>query len=64
MAAAELIVRMVELYAAIGIAVALYFVVFALGRFGNVTIGARLLLIPAAVGLWPYLVKRLLAGRP
>ncbi|MEI9985197.1 MAG: hypothetical protein WDN69_19615 [Aliidongia sp.] len=51
MAAAELIVRMFELYAAIGIVVALYFVVFALGRFGNVTIGARLLLIPAAVGL-------------
>jgi hypothetical protein len=51
----------IELYAAIGVAVALYFVSFALGRFGSVTIGARLLLIPAAAGLWPLIVKRLLA---
>lgn len=51
----------IELYAAIGVVVALYFVSFALGRFGHVTIGARLLLIPAAVGLWPLIVRRLLA---
>ncbi len=51
----------IELYVAIGAAVALYFVSFALGRFGTVTIGARLLLIPAAAGLWPLIVKRLLA---
>jgi len=51
----------IELYAAIGVAVSLYFVSFALGRFGPVTIGARLLLIPAAAGLWPLIVKRLLA---
>jgi hypothetical protein len=51
----------IELYAAIGVAVALYFVGSALGRFGPVTLGARLLLIPAAVGLWPYIVKRLLS---
>ena len=51
----------IELYAAMGVVVALYFVSFALGRFGPVTIGARLLLIPAAAGLWPLIVKRLLA---
>ena len=51
----------IELYAAIGVVVALYFVSFALGRFGHVTIGARLLLIPAAAGLWPLIVRRLLA---
>jgi hypothetical protein len=51
----------IELYAAVGVAVALYFVSFGLSRFGTVTIGARLLLIPAAVGLWPLIVRRLLA---
>ncbi len=51
----------IELYATIGVAVALYFVSFALGRFGSVTIGARLLLIPAAAGLWPLIVRRLLS---
>ena len=58
---AAVVLGAIELYAAIGIAVALYFVSFALGRFGPVTIGARLLLIPAAAGLWPLIVKRLLA---
>jgi hypothetical protein len=58
---AEAILRAAELYAAIGVVVALYFVTFAMARFGSVTIGARLLLIPAAIGLWPYVVKRLLS---
>jgi hypothetical protein len=61
MSLAEAVLRALELYAAVGAAVALYFVSFALGRFGTVTIGARLLLIPAAVGLWPLVLKRLLA---
>ena len=51
----------IELYVAIGVVVALYFVSFSLGRFGFVTIGARLLLIPAAIALWPLIVRRLLA---
>jgi len=62
MAAAEAVLWGIELYALLGVAVALYFVVFGLGRFGSVTLGARLLLIPAAAGLWPYILKRLLAG--
>ncbi len=62
MAAAEMLVQGVELYAAIGVTVALYFVVFGLQRHGPVTLGARVLLIPAAAGLWPYILKRLMAG--
>jgi hypothetical protein len=62
MAAAEAVLRGLELYAAIGVVVALYFVVFGLRRVGSVTLGARILLIPAAAGLWPYILKRLLAG--
>jgi hypothetical protein len=62
MAAAEMLVQGVELYAAIGVTVALYFVVFGLQRYGPVTLGARVLLIPAAAGLWPYILKRLMAG--
>ena len=58
---AEAVLWAVGLYAAIGVAVALYFVSFALGRFGSVTVGARLLLIPAAAGLWPLVLKRLVS---
>jgi len=62
MAAAEMVVQGIELYAAIGVAVASYFVVFGLKQHGPVTLGARVLLIPAAAGLWPYILKRLLTG--
>ena len=62
MIAAEAVLCAFELYAAIGLAVALYFVAFEAGKRGSVTPAARLLLIPAAAGLWPYVVKRLLAG--
>jgi hypothetical protein len=62
MAVAEAVLQGLELYASIGVAVALYFVVFGLQRHGPVSLGARVLLIPAAAGLWPYILKRLLAG--
>ena len=62
MIAAEAVLCAFEIYAAIGLVVALYFVAFKAGKRGPVTLGARVLLIPAAAGLWPYIVKRLLAG--
>lgn len=62
MAVAEAMLRGLELYALIGAVVALYFVSFGVARRGPVSLGARLLLIPAAIGLWPYILKRLVAG--
>jgi hypothetical protein len=63
---AELIVDGIELYALIGLVLALWFVTFGVTRAmahpGPVTIGARLLLIPAAAGLWPYILRRCLGG--
>ncbi len=65
---AEIIVFLIELYAAAGVAVALAFATMGIGRVlvdaGHVTIGARLLILPAATGLWPYiLVRWIRAGR-
>ena len=63
---AEMVVDGVELYALIGLVLALWFVTIGIGRVlaspGHVTIGARLLLIPAAAGLWPYLIRRVIGG--
>ena len=50
------------LYAAAGAAVALAFVVFGVTRVlpepAPVTIGARILLFPGAIALWPYVLVR------
>jgi hypothetical protein len=48
------------LYAAIGIATALAFVVFGVTRVqpARVSLGARILILPGAAALWPYVVFR------
>jgi hypothetical protein len=66
MGVAEVIVAGVELYGALGLCVALGFVTLGLPRAmpgaGPVTWGARLLLLPGAAVLWPWVLGRWLAG--
>jgi hypothetical protein len=66
MATAEIIVAGVSLYGLIGLAVALGFVTLGILRAmpdaGPVTWGARLLLLPGAAVLWPWVLRRWLAG--
>lgn len=60
-------IQLLALYAAIGICVALGFVSVGagqvLGRQTSFTLGARLLLLPGAAALWPYVLYRWLAAR-
>ncbi len=50
------------LYAVVGVAVAAAFVTFGITRVlpepATVTIGARILLLPGAAALWPYVLVR------
>ena len=50
------------LYAVVGVAVAAAFVMFGITRVlpepATVTIGARILLLPGAAALWPYVLVR------
>jgi len=66
MAAAQIIVAGVELYGAVGLCVALGFVLLgvesAMPGAGPVTWGARLLLLPGAAVLWPWVLRRWLVG--
>jgi hypothetical protein len=59
---AHAIVVGVEAYALVGIGFALLFVVFGIARVlpgaGHVTPGARIMILPAAAGLWPWLMLR------
>ncbi len=59
---AATIVLLAEAYAIAGIAVALGFASFGLGRVmphaGKITWGARLLMLPGAALLWPYMIRR------
>ena len=53
------------LYAAIGILTAVAFSLFGVTRVqpGPVSVGARILLLPGAAALWPYVVIRWLRAR-
>lgn len=66
MGVAEIVVAAAEFYGAVGLAVALGFVTFGILRAmpgaGPVTWGARLLLLPGAAVLWPWVLGRWLAG--
>jgi hypothetical protein len=48
------------LYAAIGVVTALAFVAFGVTRVQptSVSLGARILILPGAVALWPYVLMR------
>jgi hypothetical protein len=57
----------VVLYAAAGVAVGSAFVMFGVTRVlpkpAPVTVGARILIFPGAVALWPYILMRWLKSR-
>lgn len=61
-AAAIMVVGAVGLYAAVGLAVGTAFVVKGIDRAldppADVSIGARILILPGAAALWPYVLKR------
>ena len=54
-------------YLGIGVLTALLFVTFGLARVlpqsATVTLGARILFLPGATALWPYVLLRWLASR-
>ena len=47
-------------YAAIGVTTAVAFVSFGIGRVqpAHVSLGARILIMPGAAALWPYVLAR------
>jgi hypothetical protein len=53
------------LYVAVGLAIGLAFVVFGVSRVqpATVTVGARVLLLPGATALWPFVLRRWLKSR-
>lgn len=67
MGAARVIVAGVELYGAVGLVVGLGFVTLGVLRAmpdaGHVTWGARVLLLPGAAVLWPWVLGRWVLGR-
>jgi len=67
MTAVSLIGLSLALYAAIGLAVGLAFVAAGIGRVlpgsPSFTPGARLLILPGAAALWPYILVRWLKAR-
>jgi hypothetical protein len=67
MSVSSFILGLLVAYAAVGLATALAFVSFGVTRVlpqpAPVTIPARILLIPAAAALWPYVLVRWLRAR-
>ena len=64
---ANVILLAVATYIAIGVAFGLYFIFRGINRFDHAAAGAaisfRLLVLPGAVGLWPWLLIRLIRTR-
>jgi hypothetical protein len=61
-----MIVYGIALYAIIGFVIALAFVTFGIARLvphSSATIGARILFVPGATALWPYILVRWLTSR-
>ena len=54
------------LYAAVGVVTALAFVAFGVTRVqpAAVSLGARILILPGAAALWPYVLTRWLKAAP
>ena len=61
------LIDLLALYAVVGAAIALAFVTFGIARVlpagTPVTLGARVLLLPGAVLLWPYVLLRWVKAR-
>jgi hypothetical protein len=57
-----IVLQAVALYAVAGIVIAASFLAFGVTRVlptrGTVTLGARIVLFPGAVALWPYVLVR------
>jgi hypothetical protein len=66
-AIAEAMIRVAEVYGALGAVVALAFVVSGIAHTppypSRVTVGARALLFPAALALWPLILRRWVIGK-
>jgi hypothetical protein len=66
MGLAEIIVAGGEIYGAVGLCLALGFVTRGIPRAmpaaGPVTWGARMLILPGATVLWPWVLRRWLSG--
>jgi len=54
------LINALTLYAAIGVVIALAFVAFGITRVqpATVSLGARILILPGAAALWPYVLLR------
>ncbi|MEP7337207.1 MAG: hypothetical protein ABI977_05635 [Acidobacteriota bacterium] len=67
MTVAQWIVNLAMMYAAVGLVLAIIFVLFGLGRIDESAKGApvffRLLILPGAAALWPVLLRRWLRGQ-
>lgn len=67
MAIAQWVVNLAMIYAALGVAFAIAFVIFGVGKIDPAAKGTsllfRLLILPGTVALWPLLVKRWLGGQ-
>ena len=65
---AVIVVRALEAYAALGLVFAVPFVIAGAGRIDPAaakgTPGFRLLILPGAAALWPYLLLRWVRGAP
>jgi hypothetical protein len=60
-----LLLYALALYAAVGVVAAVAFVSFGVTRVQPlpVSVGARIMLLPGAFALWPYVMARWLASR-
>jgi hypothetical protein len=62
MNAAEVLILVIAIYATVGVLFAAAFVTCGVARIDpaahNAPIGFRLLILPAAAALWPYLLRR------
>ena len=65
--AVAFLLGMLALYGAIGVVTALAFVIFGVTRVlpepAPVSLGARILILPGAAALWPYVLVRWLKAR-
>lgn len=60
-----ILLNALALYGAIGIVAALAFIVFGVTKVQPrpVSLGARILILPGAAALWPYVLRRWLKAR-